>query len=115
MSFLDDSMEQRKLNLLLHLLLEFSPFTMSSQSSSSPLTSYPESHNFSNPPKRFRQSTTVEDEILRGLSAFKPITPAATDSVDLFCRSIVDTLRELDLKSRLSMQIQIMQLLHDKF
>ncbi|KAM0724659.1 hypothetical protein ACS0PU_009043 [Formica fusca] len=154
MSFLDDSMEQRKHVSNICLNRKLQPLTSSSNyntslrtshvdsplssyaqiqppltsptadfslsnicsqsSSSSPLTSS-ESHNFSKSSKRSRRSTTIEDELLRELSTLKePTPPAVTDSVDLFCRSIADTLRMLDLKSRLSTEMEIMQLLHDK-
>ncbi|KYM94329.1 hypothetical protein ALC62_15031 [Cyphomyrmex costatus] len=91
--------------------LEFSQSTTSSQSLSSSLNS-PESYNFSKSSKRPRRSTTIEDELLHGLSALKPPVPAASDSVDHFCRSIADSLRMLDMKNRLSAEIEIMQLLH---
>ncbi|XP_026830015.1 uncharacterized protein LOC113561446 isoform X2 [Ooceraea biroi] len=78
--------------------------TISQSSSSSSLT------------KHVRRFSTIEDELLRGLAILKePTPPAATDSIDLFCRSIADTLRKLDLKSRLSAEMEIIQLLHDKF
>ena len=62
--------------------------------------------------ERPRRSTTSEDELLHALSALKPSIPAASDSVDHFCRSIADSLRMLDMKDRLSAEIEIMQLFH---
>ncbi|XP_026830018.1 uncharacterized protein LOC113561446 isoform X3 [Ooceraea biroi] len=89
--------------------------TISQSSSSSSLTSSA-SHNFTKSSKHVRRFSTIEDELLRGLAILKePTPPAATDSIDLFCRSIADTLRKLDLKSRLSAEMEIIQLLHDKF
>lgn len=66
--------------------------------------------------ERVRKRASIDEEILRVLSTCKEIPPPAeSDSVDLFCRSMADILRMLDIKTRLSAQIELMQLLRDKF